>query len=76
MNARLKMVVTPCFTFIAIKGLLSDWLKVRVLLRSSVSKELLNIPVEQLLSMCRFENRSKLDDFGVKIDTNTPNFGD
>jgi len=36
-------------------------------------KELLNIPVEQLLSMWRFE---KLDDLEINIDTNTLKLGD
>ena len=36
---------------------------------SSVSKELLDIPVEQFLSMLRFESKGKLDDLGPEIDT-------
>jgi len=39
-----------------------------VRLRSSTSKELLNITVEQLLSMCRFENKAKLDDLRLEIE--------
>jgi hypothetical protein len=32
------------------------------------------MPVEQFLASLRFENRRKLDDLGVKIDTNTLKF--
>ena len=43
-------------------GLLSHWLKVRVLPRSpkGTHPEPQNIPVEQFLAMLRFEGRSKL----------------
>jgi len=34
------------------------------------TKEPPDMPVEQFLAMLRFENRSKLDDLGVKIDIN------
>jgi hypothetical protein len=56
--------------------LLINWLQVRVLSGSSALKELLNIPIEQLLSMCRFENKGKLDDLGLEIDTTTLKSGD
>jgi hypothetical protein len=36
----------------------------------------LSMPVEQLLSMCRFENKGKLDDLGLEIDANTLKFND
>jgi hypothetical protein len=34
------------------------------------AKKPFDMPVEQLLSMLRFENRSKLDDLGVEFDKN------
>lgn len=34
------------------------------------------MPVEQFLSMLRFENKDKLDESGLEIDTNTPESGD
>ncbi|MFC2054785.1 hypothetical protein ACFLV7_10920 [Chloroflexota bacterium] len=39
---------------------------------SSDPKEPLDIPVEQFLSMIRFESKGKLDDLGLEIDATTP----
>jgi len=39
-------------------------------------KEPLDMPVERFLSMCRFENKGKLDDLGLELDTNTLKSGD
>jgi len=49
---------------------------VRVLPGSPASKGPLSIPVERFLSMLRFENKGKLDDLGLEIDTNTLKSGD
>ena len=35
----------------------------------------LDIPVEQFLSMLRFESKGKLEDLGLEIDTTTPKSG-
>jgi hypothetical protein len=43
--------------------------QVRVLPGSSDSKGLFDMPVERFLSMLRFENKAKLDDLGLEIDT-------
>ena len=40
------------------------------------TKESLDMPVEQFLSMVRFENREKLDDLGIEIDSNQLKSGD
>jgi len=37
--------------------------------------EPLDIPVEQFLSMLRFESKGKLGDLGLEIDTTTPKSG-
>ena len=34
------------------------------------------MPVDEFLASIRFENKGKLDDLGVEINTNTPEFGD
>ncbi len=60
---------TACFTKIEEGG---DSEQVRY--GSSVPNELLNMPVERFLSMVAFKNWGKLDDLGVKIDTNTLKF--
>jgi len=36
--------------------------------------ELLSIPVKRFLASLRFENRGKLDDLGIDIDTGTLKF--
>jgi len=40
------------------------------------TQEPFEMPIERFLSMLRFENKGKLDDLGIKIDTNTLKFGD
>ncbi len=45
------------------------WVRVRV--GSPESEEPLDMPVERLISMLRFENKGKLEDLGLEIDTNT-----
>jgi hypothetical protein len=57
-------------------SLLIARLKVRVLPGSSVPKEPFDMPVERFLASLRFENRGKLDDLGLDIDTNTFKSGD
>jgi hypothetical protein len=42
---------------------------VRVPLGSSDQKEPFDMPVERFLSMLRFENKGKLDDLGLEIDS-------
>ena len=44
---------------------------VRVLFRPSDLKEPFDMPVERFFSMLRFENKAKLDDFGLEFDPNT-----
>ena len=34
-----------------------------------------DLPVEQFLSMLRFESKGKLEDLGLEIDTTTPKSG-
>jgi len=34
------------------------------------------MPVERFLAMCRFEDRGKLDDLGIEIDSNQLKSGD
>ena len=46
---------------------------VRVMHGSSISKRQLEVPIERFLSLLRIENRGKLDDLGLEIDTNTLN---
>ena len=48
---------------------------VRIRYGSFVPKEPLDIPVEQFISMLRFESKGKLDDFGLEIGTNTRKSG-
>jgi hypothetical protein len=35
-----------------------------------------DLPVEWFLAMCRFENKGKLDNLGLEIDTNILKFSD
>jgi hypothetical protein len=44
---------------------------IRVLPESSVLKEVIGMPVERLLVMCRFENRGKVNYLGLEIDLKT-----
>ena len=46
----------------------------QVRFRPLVENELFDMPVERFLAMCRFENRGKLGDLGIKIDKNTLKF--
>ena len=47
----------------------------RVQYRSLLENELLDRPVERLLSMLRFETKGKLEDLGLEIDPNTQKSG-
>ena len=47
----------------------------RVQYRSLLENELLDRPVERLLSMLRFETKGKLEDLGLDIDPNTQKSG-
>ena len=49
---------------------------VRVRYGSLVLNQPLDISIEQFLSMLRFENKGKLDDLGIEIDTNTQKLSD
>ena len=46
-------------------------LQVRFLSGSSASKEPFDMPIERFLASLRFENRDKLDDLGIEIDSDT-----